>query len=164
MDQYIVIYDEEGRLRSFFGGRSARSSIRAFMRNGAGTAAVEFAIIAPVFLLLLMGMIAFGLYLGAANGVQQLAADATRTALAGIDGGERETLARNYIQTHTGKYALLDPARIQVTVDNAASDPNQFTVQIQYDAQNLPIWNLMTGIPLPNTVITRSSTIRLGGS
>ena len=38
-----------------------------FPRNKVGTAAVEFAILAPVFLLLLMGVIAFGIYLGAAN-------------------------------------------------------------------------------------------------
>ncbi len=60
-------------------------SLLFFKRNKSGTAAVEFAILAPVFLLILMGMIAFGLYLGVANAVQQLAADATRTALAGID-------------------------------------------------------------------------------
>ena len=39
-------------------------SLLFFKRNKSGTAAVEFAILAPVFLLILMGMIAFGLYLG----------------------------------------------------------------------------------------------------
>ena len=48
-------------------------SLLFFKRNKSGTAAVEFAILAPVFLLILMGMIAFGLYLGVANAVQQLA-------------------------------------------------------------------------------------------
>jgi len=138
-------------------------SLRSFNRNKSGTAAVEFAILAPVFLLILMGMIAFGLYLGVANAVQQLAADATRTALAGIDPPERLTLATSYIQKNAAKYSLIDPAKMQVNVDNAQSDPNQFTVTIRYDAENLPIWNLMTGLPLPNTTITRASTIRLGG-
>jgi Flp pilus assembly protein TadG len=45
---------------------------------------------------------------------------------------------------------------MQVNVDNAQSDPNQFTVTIRYDAENLPIWNLMTGLPLPDTTIMRS--------
>jgi len=138
-------------------------SLRYFNRNKSGTAAVEFAILAPVFLLILMGMIAFGLYLGVANAVQQLAADATRTALAGIDPPERLTLATSYIQKNAAKYSLIDPAKMQVNVDNAQSDPNQFTVTIRYDAENLPIWNLMTGLPLPDTTITRASTIRLGG-
>ncbi|MBQ0710926.1 pilus assembly protein [Ochrobactrum sp. BD22] len=138
-------------------------SLRSFDRNKSGTAAVEFAILAPVFLLILMGMIAFGLYLGVANAVQQLAADATRTALAGIDPPERLTLATSYIQKNAAKYSLIDPAKMQVNVDNAQSDPNQFTVTIRYDAENLPIWNLMTGLPLPDTTITRASTIRLGG-
>ncbi|MFQ0813319.1 pilus assembly protein TadE [Brucella anthropi] len=139
------------------------ASLLFFNRNKSGTAAVEFAILAPVFLLILMGMIAFGLYLGAANAVQQLAADATRTALAGIDPVERQMLATGYIQKNAAKYSLIDPARMQVTVDNAQSDPNQFTVTIRYDAENLPIWNLMRGLPLPDTTITRASTIRLGG-
>lgn len=134
-----------------------------FKRNKNGTAAIEFAILAPVFLLILMGMIAFGLYLGVANAVQQLAADATRTALAGIDPSERQTLATSYIQKNAAKYSLIDPAKMQVNVDNAQSDTNQFTVTIRYNAQNLPIWNLMTGLPLPDTTITRASTIRLGG-
>ena len=134
-----------------------------FNRNKNGTAAVEFAILAPVFLLILMGMIAFGLYLGVANAVQQLAADATRTALAGIDPPERLTLATSYIQKNASKYSLIDPAKMQVDIDNAESDPNQFTVMIRYDAHNLPIWNLITGLPLPDTTITKASTIRLGG-
>jgi len=135
-----------------------------FFRNKAGTAAVEFAILAPIFLLLLMGVIAFGIYLGAANAVQQLAADATRTALAGIDATERQTLATTYIQKNAAKYMLINPAQIQTAIDNAASDPSQFTVTISYNAANLPIWNLLTGLPLPGKTITRASTIRLGGT
>ncbi|ELT46512.1 hypothetical protein [Brucella intermedia] len=95
--------------------------------------------------------------------MQQLAADATRTALAGIDPPERLALATSYIRKNAAKYSLIDPEKMQVNVDNAQSDPNQFTVTIQYDAENLPIWNLMTGLPLPDTIITRASTIRLGG-
>jgi len=75
----------------------------------------------------------------------------------------RLTLATTYIQKNAAKYSLIDPAKMQVNVDNAQSDPNQFTVTIRYNAQNLPIWNLMTGLPLPDTTITRASTIRLGG-
>lgn len=135
-----------------------------FSRNKVGTAAVEFAILAPVFLLLLMGVIAFGIYLGAANAVQQLAADATRTALAGIDATERQTLATAYIQKNAAKYMLINPAQIQTAIDNAASDPSQFTVTISYNAANLPIWNLFTELPLPGKTIVRASTIRLGGT
>ena len=154
-----------GRKRlSFVTNRFRRIPLLLFFnRNKSGTAAVEFAILAPVFLLILMGMIAFGLYLGVANAVQQLAADATRTALAGLDPPERLALATSYIRKNAAKYSLIDPEKMQVNVDNAQSDPNQFTVTIQYDAENLPIWNLMTGLPLPDTIITRASTIRLGG-
>lgn len=128
-----------------------------------GTAAVEFAILAPVFLLLVMGMIAFGIYLGAANAVQQLAADASRTAIAGLDRSERASLAKNFIQKNTGQYFLIDPDRMTVNVNDSNVDGNQFTVVIEYDARNLPIWNLFTALPLPDTGIRRTSTIRIGG-
>ncbi|WP_328285528.1 TadE family protein [Brucella intermedia] len=54
-----------GRKRfSFVTDRFRRIPLLLFFnRNKSGTAAVEFAILAPVFLLILMGMIAFGLYL-----------------------------------------------------------------------------------------------------
>ncbi|MDH7788776.1 Flp pilus assembly protein TadG [Ochrobactrum sp. 19YEA23] len=142
---------------------SLKSTV-VFSSNKSGTAAVEFAILAPVFLLLLMGVIAFGIYLGAANAVQQLAADATRTALAGIDATERQTLATTYIQKNAAKYTLINATQVKATIDNASSDPSQFTVTISYNAANLPIWNLLTGLPLPGKTITRASTIRLGGT
>lgn len=156
-------------INSVVSGRKTRGSGRLkssvlFLRNKKATAAVEFAILAPVFLLLLMGIIAFGIYLGAANAVQQLAADATRTALAGIDASERQTLAASYVQKNAAKYSLINPGQIQTSIDNAATDPNQFTVTLSYNAANLPIWSLFTGLPLPGKTIVRASTIRLGGT
>jgi Flp pilus assembly protein TadG len=57
------------------------------------TAAVEFAIIFPIFLMLLFGIISFGAYLAVVHGIQQLAAEATRAAIAGLSDSERVTLA-----------------------------------------------------------------------
>ena len=63
-----------------------RRHLRGFGQDGCGTAVVEFAIIAPVFILVLFLMIGFGIYLSAAHSVQQLAADAARASgLAALD-------------------------------------------------------------------------------
>jgi Flp pilus assembly protein TadG len=57
---------------------SARPSIgrRSFSRNRQAAVAVEFAILSPIYIFLLVGMVAYGIYFGAAHSVQQIAADA----------------------------------------------------------------------------------------
>ncbi|MFZ5617034.1 MAG: TadE family protein, partial [Pseudomonadota bacterium] len=73
--------------------RSASSvgggSPRIFIANRSGASAVEFAIVAPVLLAMLLGMLAYGIYLSADHSVRQLAADVARETIAGIDDEER---------------------------------------------------------------------------
>ena len=68
--------------------------ISKFSKNRDGAAAIEFAIITPVFLLVLFGIINYGAYLGVLNGVQQLTAEAARASIAGLSDDERLLLAR----------------------------------------------------------------------
>ncbi len=131
-------------------------------RNRSGSSAVEFAIIAPVFIMVLLTMIAYGIYLTAAYAVQQVAADAARTAVAGLSTSERETLARNFVSKSALDYAFLDKKRMNVSVGSDPGNANQFTVTVEYDARNLPIWSLYT-YALPEKTIKRFSTIRIGG-
>ena len=137
--------------------------LKMFMCRHDGTSAVEFAILAPLFILLIMGMIAFGIYFGAMHSVQQIAADAARTAIAGLNETERQTLAQRFIDVNAGHYVFIDSSRLDVEVSDNPDDPQQFIVAIQYDARDLPIWRLLTSLPLPGTTISRSSTIRIGG-
>ena len=137
--------------------------ISNFVKSKSGAAAIEFAIIAPIFLILLMGMIAYGVYFGAALSVQQLAADAARTAIAGLDEEEREALVSSFIQNNASKYTFLRDDKVDIVVQENPKDANQFTVQVSYDARHLPIWNIFAGLPLPDTTILRTTTIRIGG-
>ncbi|TAN13477.1 MAG: pilus assembly protein [Rhizobiaceae bacterium] len=132
-------------------------------RDERGTSAIEFAILAPVMLLLLFGMIAYGIYFGASHSIQQIAADAARTALAGLTPAERSSLAAGYIKRNASGYAFIDPSELKLSVGDSSDDPDQFNVWITYDAHNLPIWNLFRGLPLPGETISRHSTIRIGG-
>jgi Flp pilus assembly protein TadG len=136
---------------------------RSFLRSNAGVSAVEFAIIAPVFILLVMGMIAYGIYFGAMHSMQQIAADAARTAIAGLDETERKTLATGFIDRNAGEYPFIERAKLVVDVKDNPLDSQQFVVSLQYDAHELPVWSLLPDLPLPGTTITRSSTIRVGG-
>ena len=136
--------------------------IRSILRCDRGAAAVEFAIIAPIFILSLLTLVAYGIYLGAAHSVQQLAADAARTAVAGITQDERIQLVNNYINASTMNDPFLDRKQIKAVVAVDPLNVNQFTVSIEFDAENLPIWNLYS-FALPSKTISRFSTIRMVG-
>lgn len=136
---------------------------RCFVHSQSGSSAVEFAIVVPVFILLVFGMIAYGIYFGALHSVQQIAADAARTAIAGLDEAERKTMAKRYIDLNSEAYAFIDRDKLVVEVKDSDKDGNQFIVALRYDAGQLPIWNLLPVLPLPGRIIARSSTIRVGG-
>lgn len=133
------------------------------IRNRNGTSAVEFAILTPVFLLMLMGMLAYGIYFGAAHSLQQLAADAARTAIAGLNLAERNRLVKAYLDANADTYGLIDRKRLNVVIGDKPGDPDHYRVTLVYDASALPIWNLYLPLPLPSKTIAYSSTIRRGG-
>lgn len=128
-----------------------------------GTTAVEFAMIAPIFIAFMLGMTAYGIYFGAAHSVQQLSADAARVALAGISEAERKELVARYIQQNSADYLFIRTEAVVANVSANATDPSQSNVSISYDARSLPIWNLYPPLPLPGQTISRTATIRIGG-
>ncbi|MBB6466927.1 TadE/TadG family type IV pilus assembly protein [Aminobacter carboxidus] len=147
--------------RSLLRGRPPDTS--RFLHSSSGTSAIEFAIVAPVFILLVFGMIAYGIYFGALHSVQQMAADAARTAIGGLNETERKTLAQRYIDLNADGYVLIDKTKLTVDVKDNHNDSEQFVVSLSYDARQLPIWNLLPMLPMPEQTIKRTSTIRVGG-
>lgn len=127
-----------------------------------GSSAVEFALLAPVFLLLVFGMIAYAIYFGTAHYIQQITADAARASIAGLDDLEREDIVRRYVSDSASGY-FLDPNRLTYKAEEDRNDPDKFVVQVRYDATALPIWNLYPPIPLPSKIIVAAATIRKGG-
>jgi Flp pilus assembly protein TadG len=142
---------------------SRNRNLRHLAHCRAGTSAIEFAIVAPLLLLLLFGMFAYGIYLGASHSIQQIAADAARTAIAGLNESERISLADSYIDRNVTAYPFVDRTKPAFVIRDNPDDANEFTVAIRYDARNLPIWNLLSDLPLPGMTIRHSSTIRIGG-
>lgn len=140
-----------------------RRQAKQLVTQQCGTAVIEFAILTPVYLLMLTGMLAYGIYFGAAHALQQLAADAARTAIAGLDETERNLLVGEFLSRNAAAYMLLDPTRLTYTIGDSVSDPNQYEVRVSYDASLLPIWNLYPPLPLPGQTIVYGATIRRGG-
>ncbi|MGX1323784.1 Flp pilus assembly protein TadG [Bradyrhizobium sp. USDA 377] len=133
-----------------------------FVRCLRGASAVEFALITPLFLLMLFGIVIFGGYLTMIHGVQQFAAEAARSSVAGISDGERNTIATGYVSANASTYPLLDPGKIVVSAAPSSSSTNVYVVTVTYDASNSIIFALPLA-PAPSSTIVRSAAIPYGG-
>lgn len=128
-----------------------------------GVAALEFAIVAPVFLLILLGIAAYGIYFSAITSLQELTADAARASVAGLTATERQTIVTTYVAQSSPTYRLLQGHPITVTTAPFPGDPTRYTVTLQTDISNLPL-QLQSGIiPMPSSVIQRTAVVRIGG-
>lgn len=135
--------------------------LRRLARSRDAASAVEFAILVPLFLLLVFGIIVFGSYLAMVHGVQQLAAEAARRSIAGLNDTERASLAAGYVSANAGSYPLIVADRL--TVASAKSGANVFVVTVDYDASRSFIFALPTFVPMPPPRIERSAAIPFGG-
>jgi len=126
----------------------------------AGNAAVEFAIIGPVLLLLLMGIFTYGGYFLTAHTVQQLTNDAARASIAGLDDEERLALARGAMEAGIANQDFMrgDLADISLTRNG-----EMVSVAVTYDASEDVYWAFQSLIPAPPHSIVRRSSIRIGG-
>lgn len=147
--------------------KTVYETIRGFtsplIRNNSGTSAIEFALVAPVLIVLAMGILVYGLYFGTAHSVQQLAADAARASVAGLSDTERTSIVQTHIATNATSYPLLSPDKVTVEAGPLEADADQFEVTVEYDASELPIFGLDRLVPVPSPTIRRTSTIRRGG-
>lgn len=133
------------------------------LKNESGTAALEFALISPVFLFMIVSLLAYGIYFGAAHTVQQISANSARAALAGLDMAERQSLAETTAYRSIGSNGLILPDNLLVNVAADTDEPTLIRVTVTYDASHLPIWNLGPPLPMPEKQIRSVSVIRAGG-
>jgi Flp pilus assembly protein TadG len=132
-------------------------------QDSSGVAAVEFALIAPVFFLLLLGIAAYGIYFSAISSLQELTADAARASVAGISATERQTLVTNYVTQSSPNYRLLSGHAITVTTAPLPGDPTRYSVTLSTDISHLPLQNSTGFLPMPSASIQRTAVVRIGG-
>ncbi len=130
-----------------------------------GTSAIEFALVMPVFFVIVFGIVVFGSYHAVVQGVQQLAIDAARSSMAGSNESERTMLATNYVMSNIGSYPLIAANHLTVEAEMQGSDNdnNVFVLTVSYDASNMFIHTLPSFVPVPPSMITRSAVIPRGG-
>lgn len=131
-----------------------------FTASRAASAAVEFAIVGPVLLLLMSGIFTYGGYFLTAHTVQQLANDAARASIAGLDDTERLALARESTRAGVANQRFMRGAPPKVELSR---DGRTISVVVSYDASNDLYWAFESLIPTPSHNISRRSAIRIGG-
>jgi Flp pilus assembly protein TadG len=138
-------------------------TIRRFGASRNGANAVEFALVAPVVILLLFAIIAFGYLFGVYHSVQQIAAEAARASVAGISDPERDMLARDFVAASLGSYLLLDPGKLRVTTAQSGPPHQTFEVAIRYDMSDTLLASLRGLVALPAPLVERRAVVQRGG-
>lgn len=132
-------------------------------RDNSGAAAVEFAVVFPLFMVITLAVLAYGIYYGAAHSVQQLAADAARSSVAGLSATERMALSQAYVRDNAASYPLLHANKITIATTPGTASADDMIVTVTYDSRLLPIWGFSTLLPLPSPIIERAAVIHRGG-
>ena len=128
-------------------------------RCSAGVAVVEFALLAPLLLLMLLGILSYGGYFWMAHSLQQAANDAARATIAGLDSDERRLLARQRAEALLARNDGIAPGR---SVVDLSEQGDIVTVELSYDASDSVFMRLPL-VPMPDAVIRRRAAITRSG-
>ncbi|WP_159847624.1 TadE/TadG family type IV pilus assembly protein [Brevundimonas sp. G8] len=127
-------------------------------RRREGAAAVEFALVGPILVLLLISIVVYGGWFLMAQSVQALASEGARAAVGGLDAVERDGLARREV-TAAVRGVALDPDRMTIEV---AEEAGRLRVVVVYDSGDSLVMALGGMLPRPPVVIRRSAVIHVG--
>jgi len=132
-------------------------------RSQNGSTAIEFAFIAPILLLLLFGIMGYGYVFGIYHSVQQMAAEAARSSVAGLSDAERAQIARDYVTANAGAYAFIDPSKVKVRAIATGPQQMSFEVAVSYDMSGSAYDTLSRLVSLPQPMIERRAVVQRGG-
>ncbi|MGV7120845.1 TadE/TadG family type IV pilus assembly protein [Sphingopyxis sp. DBS4] len=137
--------------------RSARSLPARLARSERAAAMVEMALVLPLFLALLMGILVYGQYFLLAHSVQQAANDGARAAIVGLDAADRSAIATRAVDRSMQAIAGFTPATRNVAVSETS---DAVTVAVTY---NVPATSLIRSsfVPSPGNVIRARATFEL---
>ena len=117
------------------------------------------ALVLPLLLMLVMGIVTYGHLFFRAHDVQEAANDAARATISGLNAAERATIAQESVQTSFRRTGTLDPTRSSIVIED---DGITLVVRLTYDASNDPLLSLGV-LPVNDRMIRRSAAIRLAG-
>jgi Flp pilus assembly protein TadG len=126
-------------------------------------AAVEFAIVAPILLMLIFAVVIYSIYFAAYLGVRQAAAEGARAAVTGMSTAERSQLAIARATTVMNAYGALLGASSTATITAAQQGTGMLKVSVSYNISSSPIMGYAAFLPMPSSTI-QSNVIVANGS
>lgn len=137
--------------------------INQFNKCRDGASAVEFAIVAPVLLLILFGIIIFGIVIILHSNLQQLAGEAARASVPGLSQQERVAFARNYVSKNINAYPFIESKLLKVSTKQLSGKNSAFRVTVSYNLANSRVGSITKLLLKSEKRIERSAVVLLGG-
>lgn len=134
-----------------------RRNRRRLLRDERGAALVEMAMVLPVLMLLIMGIIVYGQWLACANALQQSANEGARASLSGLSQEERALTARQTVADSLSHYDSIDQRKVAIGIQD---DGTTLNVTVNYDMSDQSVMKLPF-VPIPDKVLSRSAAVRL---
>ncbi|WP_298671222.1 TadE/TadG family type IV pilus assembly protein [uncultured Sphingomonas sp.] len=136
-----------------------RHSPALIARDSRAAAIVEFALLAPVLLTILLGVLGYGQYFLLAHSAQQIANDSARATISGMNAAERFGLANAAMAKSLSRLPEIKPGTAAIAVEEA---PPLVTVKVRIDAGAIGLFRIKL-LPMPDPMIERSAVIQQGG-
>jgi len=141
-------------------------------REERGSVLLEFAIVAPLLVLLLYGIVAFGFVMAVKHSVTQAAADGARAAVPVAQTGTAPTqaaLAQADNAIHWLGQCNAGGITCTTTVAQCPNEPqgwNCLTMNVSYDYRDHPVIPSLPGLGLvlPSTIPASTTTLLAGSS
>lgn len=133
-----------------------RFSLRLMSRDTAGSAVIEFALLAPLFFAMMFGVLQVGVYLQNYNAVQSLASDGARYVMVEYQKDNKltdEQIRRVLLGEAVNAPYMLDIDRLNIVVDRTGTSRVAGAVEIDITLQyTLEEW--IPAVELPGRRIT----------
>jgi len=137
--------------------RRGKALFSALARNERGAVLIEAAFILPIVIILLFGVVSYGIWFMAAHSVQQAANEGARAVLAGIDEDDRQAIVEDVVNDGVLSAGTVDADKVTVAT---SLEGNVYTVAVSYDFSVSAILSANL-IPMPASPITRQARVRL---
>lgn len=118
---------------------------------------VEAAFALPILIMLLLGVVTWSGWFMAAHSLQEVANEAARASVAGMDAAERQQIVEATVDKSVLQTGTLQPELVQIST--GLSD-EYFRVTLNYDLTKSRIFRNSL-IPLPGDSIKRDALVRL---
>jgi Flp pilus assembly protein TadG len=139
------------------------------LKDESGAVAVEFALLAPFLLLIMLAVVTFALQFSILTAVIHAASEGARASISGSTDADRASAAQQRVQDIFQSYGSLLSAS-NVTVTTAAGIiPNTYAVKVDYDTKGIDVtvfyqfWQWVTGVNQTAPKISYTATVANGG-